>query len=265
MTVTKFQLKQEAKELLGIIRNLDRKVVTILLSVAVLQTVSWYYTSRMFFRLNFYDSLSSNPDVNLYEFAYWFTGDFITLFILPFLIIKFLLKEKLRDYGITVGGFSAGLKLTIIFLLVMLPVIWFISAQTVFSATYPLLVQARDSWKIFILYELGLFFYLIAWEFIWRGFMLFGLKEKFGYYAVIIQMIPFLILHNGKPPVETFGAIMGGLALGIMAYRTRSIFYCVITHAGIMFSIDFISTLRYRLNDFGTGFNSLVHILKYII
>ena len=94
--------------------------------------------------------------------------------------------------------------------------------------------------------------------------MLFGLEEKFGYYAIFIQMIPFLILHNGKPVLEAFGAIIAGLALGVLAYRTRSIFYCVFTHACVMFSIDFISILRYRADNYGVGFYSLIHVFKQI-
>jgi membrane protease YdiL (CAAX protease family) len=106
---------------------------------------------------------------------------------------------------------------------------------------------------------------MFSWEFIWRGYMLFGLKEKFGYYAVLIQMIPFLILHNGKPAPETFGAIIGGLVLGILALRTNSILYCVITHVCVMFSIDIISVLRFKAGDYGIGINSLINILKEIV
>jgi membrane protease YdiL (CAAX protease family) len=103
---------------------------------------------------------------------------------------------------------------------------------------------------------------MVAWEFIWRGFLLFGLEPKFGYYAVLFQMIPFVILHNGKPAIETFGAIIAGLALGILALRTRSILYCIITHAGVMFFIDLVSILRFRANEYGTGFYSLIKIFK---
>ena len=95
--------------------------------------------------------------------------------------------------------------------------------------------------------------------------MLFGLEEKFGYYAVLIQMIPFVILHNGKPYVETFGAIIGGIALGILVFRTRSFIYCVIVHIGVMFMIDLFSVLRYRASDFGIGINSFINIIKEII
>jgi membrane protease YdiL (CAAX protease family) len=78
-------------------------------------------------------------------------------------------------------------------------------------------------------------------------------------------MIPFVILHNGKPAPETFGAIAGGIALGILAFRSNSIYYCVIVHMGIMFSIDLISTLRYRANDYSVGIDSLLNIVKAIL
>ncbi len=255
-------IREELQSLKKIILSLDKKVVVIFLSIAILQTISYYFTSRMFFRQNFYDQLISNPNYQSYELGYWFISDSLTYLVIPILIIKIVLKSNLKDFGLQVGDYKLGLFLAVLFILIMIPINWFSSTDPAFAATYPLLEKARDSWSIFIFYELGLLLYLIAWEFIWRGFTLFGLKEKFGYYSVLIQMIPFLILHDGKPFAETFGAIFGGIALGILAYRTRSIFYCVIAHAGIMFSIDLISILRYRSGDFGIGFSSIIHLLK---
>ena len=141
---------------------------------------------------------------------------------------------------------------------------WFASSSSSFVETYPLLQRTKESWNLFFIYEAALFLYVFAWEFIWRGFMLFGLEEKFGYYAVLIQMIPFVILHNGKPYMETFGAIIGGIALGILAFRTRSFLYCVIVHIGVMFTIDLFSVLRYRAADFGIGINSFINIIREI-
>jgi uncharacterized protein len=258
-------IKKEINRLIVIIREMDRKVVIIFFSVAILQTISWYYTSRNFFRINFYPYYQNDPDVYLYEYLYWFIGDFATLFLLSKVIIKFILKEDLRNYGLQFGDYKTGLVLSAIFFLVMLPVIWFFSATPEFSEKYPHLLSTRDGWQEFFIYESGMLLYMISWEFIWRGFMLFGLKEKFGYYAVLIQMIPFVILHNGKPAPETFGAIAGGIALGVLAFRTNSVLYCVITHMGVMFTIDLISTLRYRANDYGVGLDSLFNIIKTIL
>lgn len=259
-----FRLIEELQNLLKIIRSMDRKIIIIFLSVAVLQTISWYYTSRKFFRLNIFPIYQNDPNVYLYEYLYWFIGDFFTLFILSVVIIKFVLKEDLKDYGLQIGELKVGLILSAIFLTTMIILIWFFSATPSFSEKYPHLLSTRSSWNTFFIYELGMLIYMVSWEFIWRGFMLFGLKEKFGYYSVMIQMIPFVILHNGKPVAETFGAIAGGITLGVLAFRTNSIIYGVITHTGVMFAIDFISTLRYRANDYGVGLDSLINVIKNI-
>ena len=255
----------QLKDLWRLIKLLDRKVFIVFISIAILQTISYYYTSRRFFRQNYFEQLQSDKNVFLYEYIYWFVGDFVTLFILPILIIKLFLKGKLSNYGLQVGDYKTGLKYSFIFLAVMIPVVWFASANGDFIETYPQLYDMKYSWYIFLVFESGVLLYMIAWEFIWRGFMLFGLEEKFGYYAVLIQMIPFLILHNGKPVAETFGAIVAGLALGILALKTRSVLYCIITHAGVMFSIDLISTFRFHAAEYGTGLSSLMKIFKIII
>jgi membrane protease YdiL (CAAX protease family) len=262
MNISVFQ--KEVKILVKIIREMDRKVIIIFLSVAVLQTISWYYTSRNFFRINLFPIYQNDPEVYLYEYLYWFVSDFITLFILSVIVIKFILRENLKDYGLQVGELKIGLLFSGAFLIVMITLIWFFSSTPAFSEKYPHLLSTRNSWQEFSIYEAGMLIYMISWEFIWRGFMLFGLKEKFGYYSVLIQMIPFVILHNGKPVTETFGAIAGGIALGALAFRTNSILYCIIAHSGVMFTIDLISTLRYRTNDYGVGLDSLFNIFKNI-
>jgi len=254
----------ELKKLYSIIKELDKKVIIIFLSVAVLQTISWYYTSRKFFRAEWFETLQFKPDVYLWEYLYWFTGDFVTFFILPVIIVKLVLKERLKDYGIATGDYKAGIKMTLLFLAVMIPILWVASASSEFADSYPLLYDTKLSWRVFIIYEAGLMLYLVAWEFIWRGFMLFGLKEKFGYYSVLIQMIPFLILHNGKPAAETFSAILGGIALGVLALRTGSFVYGIIIHAGIMLTIDLVSVLRFKAQDFGMGPDSIINILKQL-
>lgn len=257
-------LKTEINGLIGIIKGLDRKIVMIFLSVALLQTVSFYFTSRRFFRTNLFEQFQNYSDPYLLEYIYWFVGDFFTFFILGIIIIKFGFKEKLSDYGLQLGDVKIGFSFSLLFLLVMIILVWFVSSTPAFAEKYPHLSSAKSDWNTLLIYEAGMLLYMIAWEFIWRGFMLFGLEKKFGYYSVLIQMIPFVILHNGKPFLETFGAIFGGIALGILALRTRSFYYCIVTHIGVMFSIDLISSLRFRANDYGIGFTSIVNLIKQI-
>lgn len=254
----------DIKALIQRIKVMDKKVIIILMSVAILQTISFYFTSRRFFRANLFETFQDFTQPYLIEFIYWFVGDFLTFFLLGILIIKLFLKENLKDYGLQFGDYKTGLKYSSLFLLVMIILIWIVSATPAFAEKYPHLTDAKSNWNIFLIYELGMLLYMFAWEFIWRGFMLFGLEKNFGYYSVLLQMIPFVILHNGKPFLETFGAIFGGIALGILALKTRSFYYCVVTHIGVMFTIDFISTLRYRANDYGIGITSFVNLVKQL-
>ena len=118
-----FYLKDELRKLSKIIHNMDRKVITIFISVAVLQTISWYFTSRSFFRLNLFNYFSSSQSVDLYEYIYWFFGDFFSFFILPILIIFIFLKDKPKNFGLQIGDYKAGLKLSFYFVIIMIVII----------------------------------------------------------------------------------------------------------------------------------------------
>ena len=150
-------MKNELKKLSEIIHNMDRKVITIFLSVAILQTLSWYFTSRLFFRQNLFDYFSSSQNVDLYQYVYWFVGDFFTFFILPLLIIIFFLKDKPKNFGLQIGDYKAGLKLSFYFVLIMVVIMWFVSSSSSFGETYPLLQRTKESWNLFLIYEAGLF------------------------------------------------------------------------------------------------------------
>lgn len=256
-------LLKELKLFRDQLKSSDKKVVSILVSVALFQTLSWYFFSRRFFRENLSSQFFTGSDnLKLIEYLYWFIGETIPLFILPLLIIKFLFKEKIRNYGVSAGNISLGIKYTILFSIVMIIIVWFSSANAEFAGRYPHIQEAKMNWTIFFIYELGMLIYMFNWEFVWRGYMLFGLEEKFGFYAIFIQMIPFVILHNGKPFLETIGAIFGGIALGFLAYRTRSVFYPVLVHFITMFSIDFFSVLRSRTNELGISPKSIYNIVE---
>jgi hypothetical protein len=145
----------------------------------------------------------------------------------------------------------------------MLPVLWIASGSESFAKAYPQGGNVvRDNFSVLIYYELFVGFYMLAWEFFWRGYVLFGLKDKFGYYAVFIQMLPFFILHRGKPEIEVFASIFAGLILGFQALRANSFIYCFALHWSIMIFVDIISVLRYQSQSYGIGFHSLFKLFQ---
>jgi uncharacterized protein len=261
MNGEKLNLVEELRNFFRRAKELDGKTVAVFLIVAVFQTVVWYYWSRKFFRATF-GAEFGGAHKYLYEYMYWFLGSFVMYFALPILVVRIAFKERLVDWGVGLGDKKLGFVVTGIFLLVMAPILWVASSSPEFAKVYPHYAPAKIQWEILLVYEFGMLLYMIGWEYVWRGFMLFGLYPKFGYYAVLIQMMPFLILHNGKPAPETFGAIIAGVALGALALRTRSFWYCAFTHFGVMFMIDVLSTLRYRVNDYGLGLDSFFNLFN---
>jgi membrane protease YdiL (CAAX protease family) len=67
-------------------------------------------------------------------------------------------------------------------------------------------------------------------EFFFRGFLLFGLRDRFGRGAVLVQMMPFAIRHVGKSEAEAIGCILSGLYLGYVAYRSNAVWPAFVIH-----------------------------------
>lgn len=151
---------------------------------------------------------------------------FILYFILPMLIILVLFKEPAANYGFKLGNWRAGLLWTIGVCLVMGVILYFVARTPAMQAYY----QARAP------KELGRLIWLngvelFAWEFVWRGFMLFGLAKILGPGpAILIQAIPFAFMHLGKPEVETLTTIFGGIGFGFIAWQTKSFIYPWLIH-----------------------------------
>ena len=248
--------KIELRSLISAVKTLGFKESFIFLSVAVITFISMYYASPNFFRRVF-----DTSDDKFYSALYWFSADGFLMLIIPLILILFVLKGKPADYGFRLGDVKFGLTTSVLFVAVMLPVLWVTSGNENFARTYPQGgMFVRENIEVLFYYELFVGLYMLAWEFFWRGYMMFGLKQKFGYYAIFIQMIPFFILHRGKPEIETFASIFGGLILGIQAWRANSFIYCFLVHWSVMIFVDVISVLRYKSQSYGIGLDAFIKL-----
>jgi len=211
----------------GLYTHDQLKPTLILLLSAILPTVHLYLGSIEFAQKTF-------PSFGEFETStFMFFSMFFLMGIIPLLIIKLVFKEALKDYGIRFGDWRNGLPLSIILLLIITGLMLFPSAQVPeFRDAYPFDKTAGDSIFNFLRFEIlrGLFFYT-AWEFFFRGFILFGLKKYVGdWLAICIQTIPSCLWHVGLPTGEIFASIAAGILFGIIAVRTHSILWIFILH-----------------------------------
>jgi membrane protease YdiL (CAAX protease family) len=55
------------------------------------------------------------------------------------------------------------------------------------------------------------------------------------------MIVPYCMIHYGKPLPETFGAILAGLILGTIAMRTKSIWGGALIHIGVAMTMDVLA------------------------
>ena len=143
---------------------------------------------------------------------------------IPLLIIVAGFRDKPSDYGFTFGDWRQGLKWTGLILLVAAPAL-------VLASHSPAMVEYYSRFPSDLSQLIPTAFLdLIGWEFIFRGFLLFGLARLMGPTAVVVQAVPFALAHLGKPELETLSTIFGGTLFGWVAWRSRSFVYPFLIH-----------------------------------
>ena len=151
----------------------------------------------------------------------------IFYFTIPILIL-YLFKKNPGDYGLNFRNYRKSLFYFFLILMISLPIMIYGSTLEEFKSYYPLFYS--DSIFSFAKNELFIGVVMLSTEFFFRGFLMFELKEKIGIYAIIVQTIPYGILHIGKPPLEVYYSFIAGIVLGYMDYKTESILPSFLSH-----------------------------------
>ena len=154
---------------------------------------------------------------------WWFGLSTLCFLVVPVLIIRFVWREPLSRYGLALGDVRTWSRYFLAFAAVVLPAMVVASRFPSIQQYYPRYPWARHSFGALILSELGWLVYFLAWEFFFRGFLLFTLLRRMPpALAIAVQTVPFAMMHFPKPEAEAFASIIAGVALGWMAYRGRS-------------------------------------------
>jgi membrane protease YdiL (CAAX protease family) len=217
--------------------------------------VSHYHGNTGYFRSVVGDRFDKHPAANALGHFWWFATSLFLYLVVPLFISVVTRGSFHRKYGFGLGNVRVGLTLTLVLSLIMLPAVVVASRLDAFQGIYPLaggaaytLVKDGESvvsLKLFTVYEVCYFLYFVGWEFLFRGWMLNALLPKLGRVnAVLVQTAPFAIMHLGKAELEALGSIVAGIALGILALRTRSFWYGALLHGLVAVFMDVITVWK---------------------
>jgi membrane protease YdiL (CAAX protease family) len=172
--------------------------------------------------------------------AYWVGCRVLCYFLLPALTLLAMRHNPL-DFGLRLRGVTHHAPLYVVLALLMLPVVVLASFTASFQSYYPFYDYAGQTRAGLALWELLYAVQFVTLEFFFRGFLLFSLERFLGAYAIFVMVIPYCMVHFGKPFIETLAAIPAGVILGALALRTRSIWPGAALHVAIAWTMDLLS------------------------
>ena len=222
--------------------NATFAVAVILVTVCVTLILQEYVGQRAQYEKWWpYDPATSGRYWSLKGFAWWTGWRVFGYLLLPMAVVALLPGEKLRDYHLSPRGFFKHLWIYAVMFALILPAVIIASRTQAFRHTYPFYRMANrsfaDTWSWEVMYAMQ----FLSLEFFFRGFLLQGLRRIVGANAIFVMIVPYCMIHYGKPMAETVGAIFAGVILGTLAMRTRSIWGGVVIHVGVAWTMDLLA------------------------
>jgi membrane protease YdiL (CAAX protease family) len=242
--MSKKQRKKTATDNNVISRSKQIHGAVILAYTALALPVLEYFGRTDFFYSQF--PAFSRQHFGLYPQLWWAAWTIILFLIVPAIIVKVVFNKRLRDYGFKLKIKRQYYAIYLGMFLIVLPFAIYASTRTDFRAIYPFFRGAFYApLSHIIIWEVAYLATFIALEFFFRGFLVLGLEKNFGKLAIGVALIPYVMLHFHKPPLEAFAAIFAGLILGAVSQHTRSILGGILVHIGVAATMDFLALNRF--------------------
>jgi membrane protease YdiL (CAAX protease family) len=97
--------------------------------------------------------------------------------------------------------------------------------------TYPQIRVKSWSKSLYVANILSWMIYLVGYELLFRGLLLFPLERNFGFWvAIFINVGIYSLTHMSKDYREALGCIPIGILLALIALKTQSILYPILIH-----------------------------------
>jgi membrane protease YdiL (CAAX protease family) len=183
--------------------------------------------------------VGSSADLGPY--VHWGVSSIVIRVLVPFVVILLVFREPLSNYGWRWRGTLKHAPVYLAMYALMIPLIVWASTQASFQQKYPFYKGAAEGGAAFWNYELWYGAQFLGVEFFFRGFLTFALFRRFGYNALLIMAIPYVMVHFNKPLPETFGALGAALILGTLALRAGSCIPGFFLHWAVGLTMDVLA------------------------
>lgn len=156
---------------------------------------------------------------------------FLLFLVVPLLIVLIGFRDAPGRYGMRIGDWRAGLPLLLAGLAIMTTIILGLAALPQFQDYYGPDAAAAEPLVRVVAGNLA---ELVSAEFLLRGFLMFALWRRIGPLALVVQLVPFVLTHLGKPDIELWSTFIGGSIFAWLTWRTGSILWSALGHVYVL-------------------------------
>lgn len=162
--------------------------------------------------------------------------------IIPFLIFFVAFSCNLTDYGLKFSNLLTSLYLILLLSVILIPMIFFTSGKPENLKHYPQIRIKEWNIKLIIINSLIWIAYLLAYEFLFRGILLFSWVHVIGVWpAIAINTSIYACTHISKGFKEAISAIPFGIILCIITLITGNIWVAFFAHVLLALSNDYFA------------------------
>src|SRR4051812_10842482 len=232
--------------------EIDYRPLAALTLAALILTLHEYYGTWSFYHESIEPWLTARSkahpggliNIEAYNETYlrlWWAATRIGGYLLPFAIWKLMFRrDSLLDFGLRPTGFREHAWIYALCVAVMIPLMLIVKRQPDFGSYYPMYKLAGRSWFDFVLWETIYIAQFLGLEMFFRGWWI-RATRVFGIGATWSMVVPYCMIHYGKPYLEACAACVAGVILGSLSMKTRSIYSGFLVHGTVAILMDILS------------------------
>lgn len=221
-------------------RTAQRRVAVVLVTTALALTFIRFAQGGL------PEWLADRSTVEFARLARWGVVNVTGYILLPWLAVRFVLREPFSAFGLSTAGLRSGWRPYAWLLGLSVPFVIAASFLPAFQVKYPFydLAPGEPFWPWFVAWWAIYALQFLGVELFFRGFMVHGLAGRFGVGAVFAMVVPYVMIHFTKPLFEALAALVGGTVLGFLSLKTGSIWWGVAVHVAIAVLMDVLALMH---------------------
>jgi membrane protease YdiL (CAAX protease family) len=162
--------------------------------------------------------------------------------------LLWLPSYAIQDYGLRVDQKSIlfSLESILVLAIILIPIVSINAKKTKNLKNYPQIRRKIWTRKTVFINAFGWFIFILAYEFLFRGILLFPLLDSIGVWpAIAINSSLYAATHIPKGVEETIGALLFGTLICVITIISGSIWVAFIAHLTIAWTNSF-TALKYH-------------------